>query len=123
MYTRVATICIEDSIVSKSSISYRFTTELGLTAATKAMEKFLKELHSPDLVHILKSKTSSEIFKSSELQNDVLAIKGLEVSIKNEDLDKIESNDEAQFFCVNYGLPDSLEELEWFLNIQLGLGS
>ena len=123
MYTRVATICIEDSIVSKSSISYRFTTELGLTAATKAMEKFLKELHSPDLVHILKSKTSSEIFKSSELQNDVLAIKGLEVSIKNEDLDKIESNDEAQFFCVNHGLPDSLEELKWFLNIQLGLGS
>ena len=46
-----------------------------------------------------------------------------DVTLTDEDLDKIESNDEAQFFCVNHGLPDSLEELEWFLNIQLGLGS
>ena len=79
MYTRVATICIEDSIVSKSSISYRFTTELGLTATTKAMEKFLKELN---------------------------------VFVKDEDLDKIESNDETQFFYENHGLPDSREEIE-----------
>ena len=112
MYTRVATICIEDSIVSKSSISYRFTTELGSTAATKAMEKFIKELHSLNLVHILKPKTSSEIFKSSELQSGILPIKELNVFVKDEDLDKIESNDETQFFYENHALPDSREEIE-----------
>ncbi len=115
MYTRVATICIEDSIVSKSSISYRFTTELGLETANNAMEKFLKELRSsPGLVNFSNSKTSAEFPN---------IIKRLEILVKNEELDRLETNDKTHFFCLSYGLPDSLEELEWFLNIQLGLGS
>lgn len=123
MYTQVATICIEHSIGKENSVSYRFLTELGMTTSLTAMKKFIKELHSTRLVQISHDKANLDFFKTNVSKNNVSVIQKMNIKIRNEDLAKIDSDDEVYFLCNTNGIINTRDELEWFLAVQLGLDS
>lgn len=120
LYTPVATISVEHSLFGGNETSYRFSTELGMNNSMIAMRKFLNELHFPNLVKIREIKKDPyENIRCS--LSDVLLVQNLQILIRKDELETIESFSDKHFVCIVDGFPKSRDELAQILIQNFGI--
>ena len=110
LYTPVATISVEHSVLDENSTSYRFSTELSMNNSMIAMRKFLKELPSTKLVRI--RECNHDPYDNLRYSiSDVLIVQKMNVLIRRDELETLEDLTDKHFFCVTYGFPQARDEL------------
>lgn len=120
LYTPIANISIEHSLMGKSPVSYRFSTELGMNASLNAMRQLIKELPHPELVKITEIKR--EPYEGLNYStNDVIMVKNLQVLILKDELEMLDDPSIKHFLCIMNGFQTSREELEYILTETYGI--